>query len=379
MVNNTSRPTVIEIIGMGAKKYGGFEKFILEECKQLKSLGCHLIVCFATEPICQNYIDDLQSEDGDYCIIPFNSHFQHYTAIRKLINRYNTIAIHTNFSSCGFSAMLAAKSCGVKYRISTQHCLPSLNSFRNKIIYNIENLVCTKYLCVSQASADAMHEGLWWGKNKVVTEYLGVDDFSYDKEVMISKYALPANKVKIANVAYHNPVKGVDVLLKAVDILVHKKQIVNFQIVQIGGGQNPEQTEALHQLETQLHICDYIRWIGVIDTVPELLSACDIYCQPSRSEGISLSIMEASLANIPTIGTRVGGIVESVRDGATGILIDNENVQQLADAMEYLINSESLRIQMGDAAGNQARQKFQLRSNVTNLLHHYGINIQSSK
>ena len=85
--------------------------------------------------------------------------------------------------------------------------------------------------------------------------------------------------------------------------------------------------------------------------------------------------MEASLANIPTIGTRAGGIVESVRDGVTGILIDKENPQQLADAMEYLINSESLRIQMGNAAGNHARQKFQLKSNVTNLLHHYGISI----
>ena len=124
-----------------------------------------------------------------------------------------------------------------------------------------------------------------------------------------------------------------------------------------------------------MHISDYIRWIGVIDTVPELLSACDIYCQPSRSEGIPLSIMEASLANIPTIGTRVGGIVESVRDGVTGILIDKENPQQLADTMEYLINSESLRIQMGNAARNYARQKFQLKSNVTNLLRHYGINI----
>ena len=72
---------------------------------------------------------------------------------------------------------------------------------------------------------------------------------------------------------------------------------------------------------------------------------------------------------------QVGGIVESVRDGATGILIDKENTQQLADAMEYLINSKSLRIQMGKVAGNHARQKFQLRSNVTNLLHHYGINM----
>ena len=34
--NHNSVPAIIEIIGMGAKKYGGFEKFIIEECRQLK-------------------------------------------------------------------------------------------------------------------------------------------------------------------------------------------------------------------------------------------------------------------------------------------------------------------------------------------------------
>ena len=166
---------------------------------------------------------------------------------------------------------------------------------------------------------------------------------------MISKYALAVDKIKIANVAYHNPVKGVDILLKAIDILVHKKRIVNFQIVQIGGGQNPEQTEALHQLETQLHISDYIRWIGVIDTVPELLSACDIYCQPSRSGRNSAFYHGSISCKYSYNRDSCRRHCESVRDGVTGILIDKENPQQLAYTMEYLINSESLRIQMGGA------------------------------
>ena len=67
--NHNSVPAIIEIIGMGAKKYGGFEKFLIEECRQLKSMGYHLIVCFSVEPACQDYINDLKSIGGEYRVI----------------------------------------------------------------------------------------------------------------------------------------------------------------------------------------------------------------------------------------------------------------------------------------------------------------------
>lgn len=371
-VNNT-KPTVIEVIGMGSKKYGGFEKYIIEEHRQLKVRGYHLVVCFSLGPIAKEYLADLEEAGAEWCVVPFEGHVRHYKMIKNLIKQYNTVAIHTNFSSCGLSALLAAKHCNIKYRVSTQHCLPTFDSLKQKLFYNTELLICTKYLCVSKASSGAMLEGLWWKKSKVRVEYLGVEDFYFDKAQVCQKYDIPFDKIIITNIAYHNPVKGVDVLLEAIDILVNKKGLKNFLVLQIGGGQNPKQTVLLHELEAKYGICNYIRWIGVTNKVPEYLSASDIYCQPSRSEGIPLSIMEASLANIPTVGTRVGGIIESVIDGKTGIVVDPEKPLLLADALAMLIKNSEIRSTMGSNARQYALQSFKLSTNIIKFLSHYGI------
>ena len=60
MINKTDRPIVIELIGMGAKKYGGLEKFIIEECHQLKAKGIGLLVVFSVDPVCKSYIHDIE-------------------------------------------------------------------------------------------------------------------------------------------------------------------------------------------------------------------------------------------------------------------------------------------------------------------------------
>lgn len=54
------------------------------------------------------------------------------------------------------------------------------------------------------------------------------------------------------------------------------------------------------------------------------MNISDIYLQPSRTEGLSLSIMEALNYSLPVIGTRVGGIPEIVHEGENGYLLKRE-------------------------------------------------------
>ena len=371
--NKENAPIIIELIGMGAKKYGGLEKFIVEECKQLKEKGIGLLVVFSVEPICKSYIADLENLGAEWVVLPFTSNLSYYKCIRQMIKSRNVLAIHKNFGQKNIWALIAAKQLGVKYRISTEHCFPDMSRIGAIGYYNLELPFCTEKLCVSKTTAEAfLHAPLIY-KNKITTEYLGVSDFFFDKIEMQRKYGLDHNVVNIANVAYHNPIKGVDVLLKAVKILVDRYKADNFRIIQIGGGQNAKQTEDLHALEQQLGISKYVNWMGVTDYVPEILSACDVYTQPSRSEGISLSIMEASLASLPTAASRVGGIVESVVDGKTGILCNTEDPDALADILYKLITDSGLRKSMGDNARMHALAYFDLRRNVSKLLKHYGV------
>lgn len=366
--------TVIELIGMGSKKYGGLEKFIVEECRQLNKQNIHLHVVFTIEPICREYVNNLLELGATYSVIPGMKRKDYIREIDSLYDKFDVIAVHKNFGWSNIWAIWEAKKRNIKYRICTEHCLPEMWRPGALVYNNVEMTLCTRKLCVSNATCKRLKKWLPLFKSKIQTEYLGVEDFHFDRNEIRHKYKQDSDTIYIANVAYHNPVKGVDVLLKAVKILIDKYPQLKFKLLQIGGGQNPQQTQALKELEKSLGIENYIEWCGVINNVPERLSVCDIYVQPSRSEGIPLSIMEASLAGIPTVATRVGGIVESVKDGETGLLCRREDPETLAKLLYELIINKEKREKMGSTAREHALRNFSIKENVKKLLGHYGLN-----
>ena len=69
----------------------------------------------------------------------------------------------------------------------------------------------------------------------------------------------------------------------------------------------------------------------------------------SDNEGTPLSLIQAGMAGLPVVTTKVGSVPEVVLDGTTGI-ITGLGVQEIADALEKLARSNDLRGQMGAAA-----------------------------
>lgn len=362
---------VFELIGMGSKKYGGFEKYIIEEARQLGIKGYKLVVIFDREPLSKEYIEDLLSFGAEYEIVPQNSMRQFTIGFTKLLNKYRPKVVHTNFSSNVLVALPLAYLYGATRRIGTEHCYPILDSLKLRIVYQWIALFSNSILAVSEKSCESIKDGLFFRKGIVHTLYLGIKDFSYDKKKSMLNYGIKEDKVSIMNVAYHNPVKGVDVLLKAVHLLVHKYGIKNFILYQIGGGQTGKDTETLYELSKSLNIKDYIVWMGIQNNVPEILSAGDIYVQPSRSEGIPLSIMEACLASLPTVATTVGGNPEAARPNCNGILVNPDSPSELAVAIKDLIEDEDLRKNMGVKARRYAKEKFCLERQVELLIQKY--------
>ena len=362
---------VFEVIGMGSKKYGGFEKYIIEEAHQLKVKGYKLVVIFDREPLTKEYIEDLLSFGAEYEILPQNSMRQFALGFIKLLKKYCPKVVHTNFSSNVLVALPLAYLYGAKRRIATEHCYPILDSLKLRLVYQWVSLFSNNIIAVSERSCQSIKRGIFFRKNRVYPLYLGIKDFHCDKKEAMLHNGIQNGKVAIMNVAYHNPVKGVDVLLKATNLLVYKFGITNFMVYQIGGGQTGKDTETLYDMAKSLKIEDYVEWMGLKNNVPEILSAGDIYVQPSRSEGIPLSIMEASLASLPTVATAVGGNPEAVRQNYNGILIAPDSPSELAEAMKDLIEDENLRKKMGEKARRYAKEKFCREKQVELLITKY--------
>jgi len=75
--------------------------------------------------------------------------------------------------------------------------------------------------------------------------------------------------------------------------------------------------------------------LGYRQDVPQLLAAADVLLQASRcEEGAPLSVLEAQMAGVPVVATRVGGIPEIVAEGVTAFLVPKEDPGAMAEALD---------------------------------------------
>jgi lipopolysaccharide/colanic/teichoic acid biosynthesis glycosyltransferase len=102
-----------------------------------------------------------------------------------------------------------------------------------------------------------------------------------------------------------------------------------------------------------------VRLVGFTYEPERYMSAADFFCLPSYREGFPISILEASAAGIPTIGTSIYGICDAIEEGKTGILVKPRNVEELSEAIALLCENQKIRIEMGFYAKARVIRHFQ--------------------
>ncbi len=101
-----------------------------------------------------------------------------------------------------------------------------------------------------------------------------------------------------------------------------------------------------------------IRITGYDSAAERYFCITDVLCLPSYREGFGNVVLEAAVMGVPTVGTRIIGLVDAVEDGRTGILVPAKNPGALAAALECLRRSPQQRRKLGEAARTRAISQF---------------------
>ena len=117
----------------------------------------------------------------------------------------------------------------------------------------------------------------------------------------------------------------------------------------------------------------YIRLEGIKNNIPQYLLASDINIQPSRFEGIGLSLMEACSVGLPIVASRVGGIPEVAIENTNALLFESENEIELANNISVLINDLDKRQLFARSSKKIYCEHFAIQTNVANLIEYYNI------
>jgi len=161
----------------------------------------------------------------------------------------------------------------------------------------------------------------------------------------------------IGVVAYLRRDKGHAVLLRAIPRILTSQPACSLVIV----GDGPERIN-LEALARELGIETSVRFAGLREDIPIVLSAFDIFCQPSvRNEGVPQSVLQAGAAELPVVSTTVGGIPEAVVHGETGFVVPPDDPGELAGAISTLLADARLRSRMGQAGRRHVSQRFSVQ------------------
>jgi glycosyltransferase involved in cell wall biosynthesis len=125
-----------------------------------------------------------------------------------------------------------------------------------------------------------------------------------------------------------------------------------------GHGPLQAETEALAQ---ELGVANVVRFLGVREDVPQLMSAADGYVMSSAWEGMPMVLLEAAAAGLPIVATSVAGNQEVVQDQESGFLVPPRESDALGAAMIRLMGlSEAQRRAMGERGRDLVRTQYGL-------------------
>jgi D-inositol-3-phosphate glycosyltransferase len=170
------------------------------------------------------------------------------------------------------------------------------------------------------------------------------------------------------------PLKGPEVLVRAVRRLVESAPDRRWRVVVVGGesGTGRRTGHRLDELVARLGVGE---WIDFRPPVPapqlaQLYRAADVVAVPSYNESFGLVALEAQAAGTPVVAAAVGGLTVAVDDGVSGVLVDGHDPRDWADALAGVVLDRGLRARMAAAAPVQA-SKFSWERTVDGLLDSY--------
>jgi glycosyltransferase involved in cell wall biosynthesis len=167
-----------------------------------------------------------------------------------------------------------------------------------------------------------------------------------------------------------DPAKGVFTLLKALQRITKNTSPIQLTIAGAWTSSGLVIKEQIDGFIMRSQLGRAVRFAGVVKgkEKEDLLKETDIFVLPSTIDAQPYSIIEAMAAGCPVVSTWHAAIPETVIDSKTGLLVEKENVDQLARALKGLIENPELRKKLGLAGRKRYERCYTKEKNIENMI-----------
>lgn len=266
--------------------------------------------------------------------------------LSELLIEHDVQIVHTHNTYAHFYGALAATLTRRKVLINTQHGRGCGAGWKARAQFALANLRADAIVGVSADATMLCRRQDRLSRRKMRTIWNGIDTTRFE-------YAGPRPEPVAVAVGRLSPEKDFANLLRATALAV--RDVPDLRVRIVGDG---KERAALEELSSSLGLAERVEFLGERSDVHALLRDVGFYVSSSRTEGISLTLLEAMAAGLPVLATRVGGNAEVVEDGVTGRLVPAENPQALADGIVAMCHDRADWTAMGQIGRARIERNF---------------------
>jgi len=281
--------------------------------------------------------------------------------LARRLRRTAPDVLHTYLVSANVFGAVAGRLAGVPAVITSRRDTGFSRNWRLRLFEEwLVNPIVDRVVAVSPAIAETTRRERGLRPERILTIENGVDLAALEpgrrlRDDTRRSWGLSAEDTAVGVVGHLSPIKGHADFLHAAALLAAAHRRVHFFVV----GDGPLRS-SLEALARDLGLGDRVAFTGARDDVPRLLGMLDVVAVPSHAEGMSNALLEAMAMGRPVVATAVGGNVDVVRDGVTGLLVPPGDPPALAGALAELIANPSLAAALGVEARCRVGQELSL-------------------
>ncbi|HNW97300.1 MAG TPA: glycosyltransferase [Bacteroidales bacterium] len=196
----------------------------------------------------------------------------------------------------------------------------------------------------------------------------GVDTEKFFKNV--KKILFNENDIVIGTIKTLEKVYGIDYLIKAFAKLKEKNKGLSLKLLIVGSGSCEQEYK---NLVKELGIKPDVIFTGYVDhcDIVKYYNNIDVFVVSSIRESFGVSVLEASACELPVVVTDTGGLPEVVEKNKTGMIVPVKDIDEIVNALELLISSEKLRIDMGESGRKHVIKSYDWSKNVQAMINMY--------
>lgn len=360
-----AKPKVLLLVTLS--EWGGAQHVVYLIAKHLRAKYDIVVGCAPGGGL----VEKLQREGLRVVEIPELARYPHpWRDLRALWHLYRLMRreqfdlVHAHSTKAGLLGRLAARFAGVSAVLFTAHGWAFTEGrawWKRWFLARYERLIAkltTKIICVSEHDRQLALKFKVARPQRLVVIHNGLDPLPF-QQAAAARVAFPGETSQELSVIFVGRLaspKDFETLLAAFE------QISIGNLILVGDGPLRSRIERFVE---ERGLSSRVVLLGERTDIPECLAASDVFVLPSRWEGLPLTIIEAMMAGLPVVASRVGGVPELVENGVTGFLVPFGDAAALAKTIQKLLDDKELRLRLGRAGREKAMKEFTLARMLT--------------